>query len=198
MRSTTPPPPVTTGRSPRTSASREFSRGAGIAVLLLATSVGPSCRPPEPPAGALSSATAAAPELRPSGAAGVKAAVEAARGKVVLVNVWATWCEPCREEFPDLLRLRREERSRGLELILVSADFERQAATAQAFLREQGVDFPSLLKSGDDMDFIEGLEPRWSGSLPATFVYDRSGRLVEYWEGMADYETLRGKVVPLL
>ncbi|MFZ5788186.1 MAG: TlpA family protein disulfide reductase, partial [Acidobacteriota bacterium] len=60
------------------------------------------------------------------------------------------------------------------------------------------VDFPSLLKSGDDMDFIEGLEPRWSGSLPATFVYDRSGRLVEYWEGMADYETLRGKVVPLL
>jgi thiol-disulfide isomerase/thioredoxin len=102
-----------------------------------------------------------------------------------LVNVWATWCIPCREEFPDLLRLERRYRARGLRLVLVSADFD--SATARAFLVKQGVAFPTYFKTGDDMGFINTLSPRWSGALPATFLYDGAGRLVRFWEGKADH-----------
>lgn len=102
-----------------------------------------------------------------------------------LVNVWATWCVPCREEFPDLLRIGREYRARGLRLALVSADFD--SATARAFLVRRGVAGTAYFKVGDDMGFIDALDRRWSGSLPATFVYDRAGRLVSFWEGSASY-----------
>ena len=102
-----------------------------------------------------------------------------------LINVWASWCAPCREEFPDLLRLAREERRRGLRVLLVSADFD--SAAARAFLAEQGVGGPAYYKVGDDMGFIGTLSPRWSGALPATFVYDARGRLAGFWEGRTDH-----------
>jgi thiol-disulfide isomerase/thioredoxin len=112
----------------------------------------------------------------------------------VLVNVWATWCLPCREEFPDLVRLHREWEDRGLRLVLVSADFEADRAAAIRFLAEQGVDFPSFFKEGSDMEFIDGLDPRWSGALPATFLYDSEGRLRRFWEGKTDHSALASRV----
>jgi len=102
-----------------------------------------------------------------------------------LVNVWASWCVPCRQELPELLRLARDYRGRGLRLALVSADFD--SAAARACLVGLGVNGANFLKAEDDMPFIATLEPRWSGGLPATFVYDRAGRLVSFWEGRSDY-----------
>jgi thiol-disulfide isomerase/thioredoxin len=70
----------------------------------------------------------AGPEAQvvPVTAAEVRQAVAVARGDVVLLNIWATWCNPCREEFPHLVRLRRELAAQGFSLLLVSADFENQ------------------------------------------------------------------------
>ena len=132
--------------------------------------------------------------LLPGTAAQVLAAVRAPGASAVVVNVWATWCMPCREEFPDLLRLRRSYRDRGLRLVLVSGDFPSERDAVLTFLAEQGVDFPTYLKEGSDMAFIEALEPRWSGALPATFVYDSSGQLVHFREGKASYERLEQEV----
>jgi thiol-disulfide isomerase/thioredoxin len=128
----------------------------------------------------------------------VRHMIRGAAGRVVLVNVWATWCEPCRREFPDLLRLRRTLAGRGLDLVLVSADFDNELPQVRSFLARQGVDFTTYLKSEGDMPFIDGLDPAWSGSLPATFVYDRSGTLRDFWEGPATYEKLLDKVSTLL
>ena len=117
---------------------------------------------------------------------------------VTLVNVWATWCMPCREEFPDLLRLRRAYQGRGLRLLLVNADFGEGKDKAVKFLGDQGVDFPTLLKEQDDDAFINALGGDWSGALPATFVFDGTGKLVDAWEHKETYATLESKIRPFL
>ena len=137
-------------------------------------------------------------KLTPATAADVLHEVERSRGSVVLVNVWATWCTPCREELPDLLRLQRECGANGFRLILVSADFASQRPAAAALLASQGVTFPTFVKAEGDQGFIDGLDTRWSGALPASFLFDREGRKVAFWEGKASYEELLGKVKPLL
>jgi len=114
----------------------------------------------------------------------------------VLVNVWATWCPPCREEFPDLLRLKRAYEERGLRLLLVSADFDDRGA--QRFLADHGVDFVTYLKTGDDMVFINALDARWSGALPATFVHDAQGAPRFFRQGRMTYEELEHQVLAAL
>ena len=72
-----------------------------------------------------------------------------------------------------------------VRLVLVSADFPEQIAVARRFLAQQGVTDTTYMKRGDDQSFINGLDPKWSGALPATFAYDASGRRVAWWEGAA-------------
>ena len=115
--------------------------------------------------------------------------------QVVLLNVWATWCQPCREEFPDLLRLYQNYRGEGFKLILVSADFPSELSKAKQFLAQHKVEFQTYLKQGDDMEFINGLHNEWSGALPATFIYDRRNELVDFWQGKASYEQLEQAVI---
>jgi len=141
---------------------------------------------------------ATAPAPTPATAAQVLEAARAAQKQVVVVNVWATWCVPCREEFPDLLKLRRAYRDRGVDVLFVSGDFGAERDQATAFLSEQGVDFPTFIKTGDDMAFIDGFDPKWSGALPATFIYDGRGRLRHALYGLSTYPQLEAKVLDLL
>jgi thiol-disulfide isomerase/thioredoxin len=166
---------------------------AGLAIASLALASLPSCggkaRRSESASAAApgsdSSADAATPPLAPVEVGEILAAARAPGAQATMINVWASWCVPCREEFPDLVRLERAYRGRGLRVLLVSTDFD--SVDARKFLTRQGVDFPSYFKTGDDMSFINGLNPKWSGALPATFLYDSTGRLVSFWEGRADY-----------
>ena len=92
------------------------------------------------------------------------------RGKVVLVNFWATWCPPCRKEMPDLETLYERFGSKGLVVLGIS---DEEAAKVEPFIRERKVSFPVLLDPGrkmNDMFVVEG--------IPKSFVYDREGRLV--------------------
>jgi thiol-disulfide isomerase/thioredoxin len=141
---------------------------------------------------------AASSELIPATSTEVVAAARAAGAKVVLVNTWATWCTPCRQEFPDLMRFYRAYKDRGVKLLLVSGDFASDTAPAKDFLASQGVDFPSYLKSGGDEDFINGFDPAWSGALPATFVFDAKGTRVHSFLGPITYESLEQVVAPLV
>ena len=124
----------------------------------------------------------------------LRSVIAAPGASAVLVNVWATWCLPCRKEFPALLRAAAEYRARGVRLVLISADFDDNTAAAREFLARHGVDFPSYLKTGPDMEFIDALSPKWSGALPATFVFDGAGTLRDFWEGETTYETFSARV----
>jgi thiol-disulfide isomerase/thioredoxin len=138
------------------------------------------------------------PAIEPADADRVLAAVREPGARAVLVNVWATWCAPCRVEFPDLMRIEREFRAEGLRMVLVSADFDESLPQAREFLASHGVSFPSFHKTGDDMRFINTLDTLWTGALPATLLYDGAGRRVGFWEGLQSYESLSRAVRDVL
>lgn len=150
------------------------------------------------PLGAAETTPGPAPALRAATASEVLKAVRAPGAKAVLVNVWATWCLPCREELPDILRLRRDYAARGLRVILVSGDFSTDAGQAADFLGQLGVDFPTYLKQGTDMEFIDAFDRKWSGALPATFIYDANGHQRGALHGIATYAQLEAQVQDVL
>ena len=91
------------------------------------------------------------------------------RGKVVLLNFWATWCPPCRKEMPDLEALYREFKDQGLIVLAIS---DETPAKVRQYLKETGYTYPLLLDPGrtvNDKFQIDG--------IPKSFVYDRDGRL---------------------
>ncbi len=92
------------------------------------------------------------------------------KGKVVMLNFWATWCPPCRKEMPDLETLYGRFGSKGLVVLGIS---DEEAAKVEPFIRERKVSFPVLLDPGrklNEMFVVEG--------IPKSFVYDREGKLV--------------------
>lgn len=137
--------------------------------------------------------------LKPVEAATLKTILKKNQGKVVLINLWATWCVPCREEFPDLIKLYGKYRSRGLELILISVDFAEQRSQVEAFLKENGVTFPTYINAEKSYEgLIDFLAPDWIGGFPTTFVIDRKGRLIRSLVGGQNYEVFHKAVAPLL
>ncbi len=175
------------------SAARPAARSiAALALALLAGCGAP--RPEVAPAPEPAPEPAPAVEIEPVSIDELRHVVRAGGARLVLLNVWATWCVPCREEFPDLMRLRREFRERGLRLVLVSADTDSQIPEAKRFLAAQGVDFLTYLKQDADMPFIDSLDARWSGALPATLLYDGAGRQLWFHEGKTTYDTLKTRI----
>ncbi|TYP95372.1 Thiol-disulfide isomerase or thioredoxin [Fodinibius salinus] len=113
--------------------------------------------------------------------------------KAVLVNVWATWCGPCVEEFPHIVELQRNYPEQ-LKVIFISADFKENRSKALSFLKEQNVDWTTYFKTGKDQPFIEALSSKWSGALPFSKVVDKEGNVVASWEQSAEYSTFEKHV----
>jgi thiol-disulfide isomerase/thioredoxin len=128
----------------------------------------------------------------------IMAAVKAPGAPAVVVNVWATWCEPCRQEMPELLRFYRDHRGQGLRLILISADDDDQREQVARVLTGLGFDERAFIKRGDDMKFIDALDPSWKGALPATFLFDGRGARSKSWLGLVSYGELCAGVAGLL
>ena len=108
------------------------------------------------------------------------------KGRVLLVNFWATWCEPCREEMPDLVAAAKKFPSKDLAVVLVSLDSQKTGPTqVPKFLKEKKVPFVSwLAKSRDPQDFIDTVDPTWDGSLPYTLLYGRDGKIAARLSGL--------------
>ena len=121
------------------------------------------------------------------------------KGKVVLVDFWATYCVPCRAETPKLVALAAKLRARGFQFVTVSADEPEQTATATRFLTEMHVPGPTYIRRAKDDDkFINFVDPKWSGALPALFLYDKSGNKVKSFVGETPITTIEAAVTKLL
>lgn len=114
------------------------------------------------------------------------------RGKVVLVNFWATWCPPCRVEIPDLIRLQRDYQSRGLQVIGVTYPPQKLAEVRQ-FVRRAKVNYPVGLGT-KKMKLL--FTP--SETLPMTIVIGTDGRIREIIEGILLPEEFEQKIKPML
>ena len=101
---------------------------------------------------------------------GKKWTLKEQRGKVVLLNFWATWCPPCRKEMPDLETLYKQFKDQGLVILAIS---DEDADKVRPFIAEQKVTYPILLDPGRRVNELFQIE-----GIPKTFVYDRNGKLV--------------------
>ena len=98
----------------------------------------------------------------------------------LLINFWATWCDPCREEFPDLVKIDSDYRSKGLNFVAVSLDDITDIKTAvPKFLNEMKATMPVVLLNVNDPEpAIKAVDDQWDGQLPATFLYDKDGKVI--------------------
>jgi thiol-disulfide isomerase/thioredoxin len=133
-------------------------------------------------------------------AKGLAAAIAKEQGRVVVVNFWATWCVPCREEYPDLTRLEKAYRDKGVSVLGVSIDSAKDLPKVDQFLARMKPDFPNYRKAsgGDDQDFIESVDKDWGGELPFTVVYARDGRKTKVLSGKQSYGDFEAAVKALL
>jgi thiol-disulfide isomerase/thioredoxin len=106
-------------------------------------------------------------------------ALKAQRGKLVVLDVWATWCGPCKKEFPHLVELHQRYAKDGVVCVSVSLDEPKQRDTALTFLKSQKAAFPNYLLDEGDAAW-DKLDVK---SIPAVFVYDREGKLARKFTG---------------
>lgn len=109
-------------------------------------------------------------------------------GRSLLINVWATWCLPCKEEMPDLNKVTASY-SETVDVIGISIDFPDEIiGKVVPFVKVNDLNFRIYVNNFEkDEDLINYFESSWSGALPATFIYDKSGSFLEFIEGKSNY-----------
>jgi thiol-disulfide isomerase/thioredoxin len=118
----------------------------------------------------------------------------------LLVNYWATWCDPCRDEFPDLVKIDKQYRTKGLDFVAISLDDLADLKTAvPRFLRAMKAKMPVYLLNMTDPDpAINAVDRDWGGALPATFLYNNKGEVVYKRFGRVKTNELRAAIEKLL
>lgn len=130
---------------------------------------------------------------------GFRQMVASHHGRILLVDFWATWCAPCREELPKLAALHAANRNKGFDFVTVSCDEPEQEAEAAQFVAAQGAPPPRYIRRAkNDDDFINAIDPKWSGALPALYIFDRSGRQARSFIGETDMKQLSAYIEKLL
>ena len=136
----------------------------------------------------------AAPDFELETLEGERLRLSDLRGEVVVVNLWATWCPPCRAEMPALQELYEKHREDGLVVVAVNATDQDSAEAARRFVAERGLTFPVGLDPQGEASRLYALQ-----AMPSTFVVDREGVVREVLiGGPVSLGTLRSLVTPLL
>jgi thiol-disulfide isomerase/thioredoxin len=161
---------------PTRSILKRPARMAGL-FIFVASLVGCAERN-QPEAAAKPQAVEATPpvSLSVTDADGLQAAIERHRGKVVLIDFWATWCLPCVEQFPHTVEMARKHRDGGLAVISVSMDSPKSEGQVRAFLEKQQAEFDNLI--GSYTSAVEATKAfQLPGPVPCYRIYDRDGKL---------------------
>lgn len=115
------------------------------------------------------------------------------KGKIVVLNFWATWCPPCQAEIPGFIELQKEYAKQGLAIVGISEDDAGSTNAVKAFVRKMGINYTVVMgndKVAEAYNEVEG--------LPTTFIIDRQGRIVHEFQGYITKERLMQHLKPLL
>jgi thiol-disulfide isomerase/thioredoxin len=156
----------------------------------------PAQNPPAKPA----AKAGAAANLPLIDLAGYHKIVEKYKGKPLLVTFWATWCEPCRDEFPTLVALAEQYKPQGLSVFGVSLDSNADMHVVRHFLAEFRPNFPNYRQDPQiDVDeFYHGVNPQWEGSMPETILYTRDGRIAVHYTAEQTRQTFEQAIRAIL
>jgi len=114
------------------------------------------------------------------------------KGKVVIVDFWATWCGPCRVEIPDFVKLQSKYKDKGLEIVGLSLDADGEKAV-KPFVDKHDINYTMLLANDETAKSYGGIL-----GIPTTFVIDRQGRIVQKFVGVMPAKTFEDTIQPLL
>lgn len=128
---------------------------------------------------------------------GVTALLKARDGKPLFINFWATWCIPCTEEFPDIVKL--SEKYKNVEFITVSLDHHDEVnSKIRPFLKKMKAGFKNYVgRFKDDQNLIDLINGKWNGALPATAIYDKSGKQVSFHAKKLSYKEMEAELKKL-
>ena len=125
--------------------------------------------------------------------------VQQHHGKPLLMTFWATWCEPCRDEYPMLNGLAKQYAPQGLKVVGISMDQDGDLILMRRFLARYKPVFPNYRKKkGDEEAFSQGVLSGWNGSLPMSVFYGKDGTIVGRQVGAADHDTYDAAIRALL
>jgi thiol-disulfide isomerase/thioredoxin len=132
-------------------------------------------------------------------AQGYQKMLEQYGGKPVVVAFWATWCEPCRDEYPMLNELAKQYAPKGLRVVGVNFDQDGDLILMRRFIARYKPIFPNYRKkTGEESAFTQAVLPDWNGALPASFFYSKDGRQVGHLFGASNRETYESAIRALL
>ncbi|HUW28823.1 MAG TPA: TlpA disulfide reductase family protein [Sulfuriferula sp.] len=126
--------------------------------------------------------------------AGIRQPLSRWRGKVLVVNFWATWCPPCREEIPEFVKLQSKYGAQGLQFVGIAID---ETAKVQAYSDQMGINYPVLVGDLDAVALSQATGNRLGG-LPYTLILDRSGKIIATELGGLSTAKLEATLKPLL
>lgn len=110
------------------------------------------------------------------------------KGKVLLLNIWATWCAPCKKEFPDLVKLADKYKKSKVEIIGLSVDDRKDLQTdVIPFLEKNNVNFKIYLQNFKNIEELIEIFPQWQGAIPLTVIFDSKGNQQKFIIGMRDF-----------
>lgn len=122
------------------------------------------------------------------------------KGKVVLVNLWATWCAPCLKELPELAKLQEQYKAQGLQVLAVTLDEPEILETrVKRLWHERAASLPAYLQTEASHDkFVSVIDPAWAEIMPTNYVLDRAGKLKATLTGGKTLAEFEAAIKPLL
>ncbi|MFA6469548.1 MAG: TlpA disulfide reductase family protein [Bacteroidota bacterium] len=121
-------------------------------------------------------------------------------GRVLVLNIWATWCAPCKEEFPDLITLAKDFKMMNIDFAAISVDFPDEVnSKILPFLTPLAVPFPVFVSDFPSAEqFINTVDQSWSGAIPATIIYSPEGTQKVFLKGKQNYAQFKKAVEDVL
>lgn len=122
---------------------------------------------------------------------------ESLKGKVVLINFWATWCVPCVKEFPELVKLYNDYKDKDFKLVFISTDVPEDINTKVIpFLKTNNVDFVSYYNNfSKPEELIDNIDKNWEGAIPSTYIYDKDGKVTANILGKKEYSVFEKEIL---